>query len=64
MTVLPFSLLEGDDNVSITHPIPGVRLCVINHVLDPKLFSLISVTCPRDRRQAHTMSFVIIFGIL
>jgi len=47
----------------ITHPFPGVRICVINHVSDPKLLSFISVTCPMDTRQAHTMSFVIIFGI-
>ena len=59
MTVLPFFffLLEGDDNFSITHPFPGVSLCVINHVSDTKLLSLISVICPMDTRKAHTVPY-------
>jgi len=64
MKILPFSLLEVDDSFSITHPFPGVRFCVINHVSDPKMLSLISVICPTDTRQAHTMRFVIMFWIL
>ena len=57
MTMLQFSLLEGDDNFSITHPFPGVRFCVINHVSDPKLLSLISATYPLDTRKAHTVPY-------
>ena len=57
MTMLPFSLLEGDDNFSITHPFPGFRFCVINHVSAPKLLSVISVTCPMDTRKAHTVPY-------
>jgi len=57
MTMLPFSLLETDDNFSITHPFPRFRFCVINHVSDPKLLSLISVTCPMDTRKAHTVPY-------
>ena len=54
MTMLPFSLLEGNDNFSITHPFSGFRFCVINLVSAPILLSLISVTCPMDTRKAHT----------
>ena len=50
-----FSLLEGDDSFSITHPFSGFRLCVINLVSAPKLLSLISVICPIDTRKAHTI---------
>ena len=64
MTMLPFSLLEGDDSFSITHPFSRFRFCVINHVSAPKLLTLISVKCPMDTRMAHKMSFVIICGIL
>jgi hypothetical protein len=38
----------------------GFRFCVISA---PKLLSLISVTCAMDT-QSHTMSFVLICGIL
>ncbi len=55
MTVLPFSLLEGDDSLSITHPFSSFRFCVINHVSAPKLLSLIIVTCPMNTRKAHTV---------
>ena len=55
--MLPFSLLEGDDSFSITHPFSGFRFCVINHVSAPKLLSLISVTCPMDTRKAHTVPY-------
>ena len=57
MTMLPFSLLEGDDSFSITHPFSGFRFCVIYHVSTPKLLSLISVTCPMDTRKAHTVPY-------
>jgi len=57
MTVLPFSLLDGDDNLSVTHPFSGFRFCVINHVSAPKLLSLISVTCQMDTRKAHTIPY-------
>ena len=57
MTMLPFSLLEGDDSFSVTHPFSGFRFCVINHVSVPKLLSLISVTCPMDSRKAHTVPY-------
>jgi len=54
MKMLPFSLLEGDDSFSITHPFSSFRFCVINHISVPKLLSLISVICPKDTRKAHT----------
>ena len=57
MTMLPFSLLKGDDNFSITHLSPGFRSCVINHVSALKLLSLISVTCPKNTRKAHTVPY-------
>ena len=57
MTMLRFSLLEGDDSFSITHPFSGFRFCVINHVSAPKLLSVISVTCPMDTRKAHTVPY-------
>jgi hypothetical protein len=63
MTILPFSLLEGDDSFSIPHPFSGFRFCVINHVSAPKQISFISVMYPMDKRKAHTMSFVVC-GIL
>jgi len=47
MTMLPFSLLD----------FYGFRFCVINHVSAPKLLSLISVTCPKDTRKAHTVPY-------
>ena len=56
MIMLPFSLLEGDDSFSITHPFSGFRFCVINHST-PKLLSLISVTRPMDTRKAHTVPY-------
>ena len=55
--MLPFSLLEGDDSFSITHPFSGFRFCVINHVLAPNLLPLISVTYPMDIRKAHTVPY-------
>ena len=55
MTMLPFSLLEGDDSFSITSPFSHYRFCVINHVPAPKLLTLISVTCPMDTRMAPTL---------
>ena len=57
MTVFPFSLLEGVDRFSITHPFSGFRFCVINHVSAPKLPSLISITCPVDTRKVHTVPY-------
>jgi len=57
MTMLPFSLLEGDDNFSITHPFSGFRFCVINLFSAPKLLYLISVTCPMDARKAHIVPY-------
>ena len=57
MTVLPFSLLEGDDSLSITYPFSGFRFCVINHVSAPKLLSLINVTCQMDTRKAHIVLY-------
>ncbi len=57
MTVLPFSLLEGDDSFSITHSFSSSRFCVINHVSAPKLLSLINATCPVDIRKAHTVPY-------
>jgi len=47
MTVLPFSLLDFS----------GFRFCVINHVSALKLLSLISVTCPKNTRKAHTVPY-------
>jgi len=47
MTMLPISLLDFS----------GFRFCVINHVSAPKLLSLISVTCPKDTRKAHTVPY-------
>ena len=58
MIMLPFSLLEGDDSFSFTHPFSGFKFCVINHVSNPKLLSLISVICPMDTRQAHTVPYI------
>ena len=57
MTMLPFSLLEGDDSFSTTHPFSGFRFCVIYHVSAPKLLSLISVACQMDTRRAHTVPY-------
>ena len=57
MTVFPFSLLEGVDRFSITHPFSGFRFCVMNHVSAPKLPSLISITCPVDTRKVHTVPY-------
>jgi len=57
MKMFPFSLLEGVDRFSITHPFSGFRFCVINHVSAPELLSLISVTCPMDTRNAHTVPY-------
>ena len=57
MTMLPFSLLEEDDNFSITHPSSGVGFCVINHVSAPELLSLISVPCQMDTRKAHIVPY-------
>jgi len=59
-----FFLLKGVDSFSITDPFSGFRFCVINHVSAPQQPSLISVTCQIHTRKAHTMSFVIICGIL
>ena len=56
MTMLPFSLLEGDDRFSITHPFLGFRFCVFNHVSAPKLLSLINVTCPMNTRTEWGLS--------
>ena len=66
VTVLLFSLLQGDDSLSITHPFSGFRFCVINHVSAPKLLSFISVTCCMDTRKAHTVPYnqLIICAIL
>jgi len=55
--MLPFSLLEGDDIFSITHPFSGFRFCVINHVSAPKLLFLISVIYQMDTRMAHTVPY-------
>jgi len=57
MTLLPFSLLEGDNSFSITHPLSGFRFSVNNHVSAPKQPSLISVTCQMDIRKAHTVPY-------
>ena len=57
MTMLPFSLLEGDDSFCTIHPFSGFRFCVINHVSAPKLLPLISVTCPMDTRKALTVPY-------
>ncbi len=57
MTMLPFSLLEGDDSFTITHPFYSFRFCVINHVSAPKLLSLITVTYPMNTRKAHTVPY-------
>jgi len=57
MTMFSFSLLEGADRFSITHPFSGFWICVINHVSAPELPSLISVTCPMDTRKAHTVPY-------
>ena len=47
MKMLPFSLLDFS----------GFRFRVINHVSAPKLLSLISVTCPKVIRKAHTVPY-------
>ena len=57
MPVHPFSLLEGDDGFSITHPFSGFRFCVINYVSAQKLLSVISVICLLDTRKAHTAPY-------
>ena len=57
MTMLPFSLLEGDNSFSITHPFSVFRFCVISHVSAPKLLPLITVTCPMNTRKAHTVPY-------
>ena len=57
MTMLPFSLLEGDDSFTITHPFYSFRFCVINHGSAPKLLSLISATYPLDTIKAHTVPY-------
>jgi len=56
-TMLPFSLLEGVDRFSMTHPFSGFRFCVINHVSASKVPSLIGVTYPMDTRKAHTVPY-------
>ena len=58
MTMLLFSLLEEDASFCNSHPFSGLRICVINYVSAPKLFSLISVTCPMDTRKAHTALYI------
>jgi len=55
--MIPFTLLEGDESFSITHPFSGFRFCVINHVSAPKLLSLISVTCQMVIRKAQTVPY-------
>ena len=57
MTMFPYSLLEGDNSFSITHPFPGFRFCVISHVSASKLLSFITVTCTMDTRKAHTVLY-------
>jgi len=47
MTMLPFSLLDFSN----------FRFCVIKQVSALKLLSLISVTCPKDTRKAHTVPY-------
>jgi hypothetical protein len=42
MPMFAFSLLEGVDRFSITHPFSHFRFCVINHVSAPKLLTLVS----------------------